>query len=185
MYYYVRIPFFMGGDALLSGLSWSATPPRTSKRESTPFIVAFFPFSLPGGDEGIRTPGLLHAKQALSQLSHTPVNNVDIIPHGMWIYPPPKSGFNTIQDKIIQDKRTLAFREKPVYISRGFPNILEIPEDFRNSWRCLSCETIIASGALSVPRDLRFYPANTSMMTASGRERSRKGTRTQPRPLEM
>ena len=25
-----------------------------------------------GGDEGIRTPGLLHAKQALSQLSHTP-----------------------------------------------------------------------------------------------------------------
>ena len=26
-----------------------------------------------GGDEGIRTPGLLHAKQALSQLSHTPM----------------------------------------------------------------------------------------------------------------
>ena len=26
-----------------------------------------------GGDEGIRTPGLLHAKQALSQLSHTPI----------------------------------------------------------------------------------------------------------------
>ena len=25
-----------------------------------------------GGDEGIRTPDLLHAKQALSQLSHTP-----------------------------------------------------------------------------------------------------------------
>lgn len=26
-----------------------------------------------GGDEGIRTPGLLHAKQALSQLSYDPV----------------------------------------------------------------------------------------------------------------
>ena len=25
-----------------------------------------------GGDEGIRTPDLLHAKQALSQLSYTP-----------------------------------------------------------------------------------------------------------------
>ena len=28
--------------------------------------------SLNGGDEGIRTPDLLHAKQALSQLSYTP-----------------------------------------------------------------------------------------------------------------
>lgn len=28
-----------------------------------------------GGDEGIRTPGLLHAKQALSQLSHTPIED--------------------------------------------------------------------------------------------------------------
>ncbi len=28
-----------------------------------------------GGDKGIRTPGLLHAKQALSQLSYTPTNN--------------------------------------------------------------------------------------------------------------
>ena len=26
-----------------------------------------------GGDKGIRTPDLLHAKQALSQLSYTPV----------------------------------------------------------------------------------------------------------------
>ena len=29
-------------------------------------------FTVNGGDEGIRTPDLLHAKQALSQLSYTP-----------------------------------------------------------------------------------------------------------------
>ena len=32
-----------------------------------------FGFSQLSGDEGTRTPGLLHAKQALSQLSHTPI----------------------------------------------------------------------------------------------------------------
>ena len=38
-----------------------------------------FTFILFGGDKGIRTPDLLHAKQALSQLSYTPVTH-DIIP---------------------------------------------------------------------------------------------------------
>ena len=38
-----------------------------------------------GGDEGIRTPGLLHAKQALSQLSHTPTGTNSILALSKWI----------------------------------------------------------------------------------------------------
>ena len=41
------------------------------KREPVPYETEFDAFDF-GGDGGIRTPDLLHAKQALSQLSYTP-----------------------------------------------------------------------------------------------------------------
>ena len=43
-----------------------------TKRESVPYETEFDAFDF-GGDGGIRTPDLLHAKQALSQLSYTPI----------------------------------------------------------------------------------------------------------------
>ena len=38
-------------------------------------IISFLS-TLVGGDKGIRTPDLLHAKQALSQLSYTPMERL-------------------------------------------------------------------------------------------------------------
>ena len=50
------------------GMSWQV---NTAKKRGTVNILNSASF-FDGGDEGIRTPDLLHAKQALSQLSHTP-----------------------------------------------------------------------------------------------------------------
>ncbi len=65
--------FPTGGD---EGIRRLAPNPRgsnplvTKPKKNAQFLRIARSFS--GGDEGIRTPDLLHAKQALSQLSHTP-----------------------------------------------------------------------------------------------------------------
>ena len=50
------------------------------KKSRRPYGIRFAGFYFPGGDEGDRTPDLLHAMQALSQLSYAPVVSVCVYP---------------------------------------------------------------------------------------------------------
>jgi hypothetical protein len=52
--------------------------PDESKKQS----IGVLPIDTPGGAEGIRTPDLLRAKEALSQLSYSPMSGLYQLVHG-------------------------------------------------------------------------------------------------------